>query len=52
MNRDEHEEEERNSHANGHDRLKEDRRENDHQENNFKEDNHRDQRNGRANHCG
>jgi hypothetical protein len=44
VNQDEHEEEERNSPANGHDR-----RDDDHQEDNFQEDNHREQREGFCN---
>jgi hypothetical protein len=44
VNQDEREEEERNSHTNGHDHRKDN-----HQEDNFREDNHREQRNKRAN---
>jgi hypothetical protein len=52
VNWDEHEEEERNIHANNHDCREEDHVVDDHQEDNFWEDNHREQRNGRANRHG
>jgi hypothetical protein len=47
MNKDEHEEEERNSHTDGHDRGEKDHREDDHQEDNFQEVNPRGLRNRR-----
>jgi hypothetical protein len=52
VNGEEHEEEEHNSHTNGHDRQEEDLWENDHQEEKFWEDNHREQRNERGNRHG
>jgi hypothetical protein len=49
VNRDEHEDEEHNSHTNLFDHWEEDHREDDNQEDNIREVDHREQRNGRAN---
>jgi hypothetical protein len=48
VNRDEHEEEERNNYTNGHDIRKEEHREDNHQEDGSREDNHREQRSERV----
>ncbi|XP_062167004.1 uncharacterized protein LOC133873300 [Alnus glutinosa] len=52
MNRDEHEEEERNSHTDSHGRGEKDHREDDHQEDNFRKVNPRGLRNRRLDHHG